>query len=462
MIPPAYLSEPDAAPVVALPWSAESEQSVLGALLLDNTSLDRVSGLLREASFWHAAHRTIWTAITAQIAAHKPADVITVFEALRSNGEADQCGGMAYLNDLAQSVPGSSNIRRYAEIVAEKASQRAVLTAADEALTIAKGAGLVADKLDRIDAAFSGVQRDQMTKAPRRLSDLLLGAIDRYTELADGKAITGWATGITPLDRMLNGGLKPGKVYGLAARPSVGKSSAARAIGLHAASLGYPVLLLSQEMPADEVADCAVSQLGRIDGSRLQTGELDAGDWTRLTDAVESASQLPFHIDDEGGLTIGDIRAKARMVKGLKVLLVDYLQLSASTLKGASTNDQIAEITKGLKQLALQMGIAIVLLSQLNRDVEKRADKEPQLSDLRDSGAIEQDIDVAIMLWTAKEPEDGGSSRLVGWKIAKHRGGKKGIFGMRFDAAIYHWAESFEQLKSAPEQASRNTKGFRE
>lgn len=438
---PAYLSEPE----VTLPWSREAEQSVLGGLMFDNAAFNRVGDLLQERSFWHAAHRTIWSAIAGMITANKPADVITVFEALKTAKQADDCGGMAYLNDLVQSTPSAAYIRRYGEIVAEKASQRAVIEAADLSLFIAKETAPVGDKLDRISAAFAGIQRDQMRKAPRLLSDLTVAALDRYADLHGGKTQPGWETGIRQLDRLLQGGLKPGKLYGLAARPSVGKSSAARAIGLHLARCGHPVLLISQEMPADEVTDCAISQLGGIDNTHLATGAMTDDDWTRLTDAVEATRSLPFHIDDEGGLTIGGIRGKARMVKGLRVLLVDYLQLSTSTLKGATTNDQVAEITKGLKQLALQLGIAVVVLSQLNRDIEKRVDKEPQLSDLRDSGAIEQDIDVAIFLWTAKEPDSSGS-RLVGWKVGKHRGGPLGKFAMRFDAAFYRWTESSESL----------------
>jgi replicative DNA helicase len=444
MTEPEYLLEP--AMSIALPWSKEAEQSVLGGLMLDNFAFNRVADLLQERSFWHTSHRTIWVAIASLVAANKPADVITVFAAMNAAKQAETCGGMAYLNDLVQSTPSAANIRHYAQIVVERAGQRAVLEAADLALAIARETASVGDKLDRISSAYAGIQRDQMRKGPRRLSDLMSGAIDRYTDLANGKATPGWATGIAPLDHILAGGLRPGKVYGLAARPSIGKSSAARAIGLHLAQAGHTVLLLSQEMPADEIADCAISQLGAIDNMHLATGKFAKDDWTRLTDAVKAAATLPFHIDDEGGLTIGGIRGKARMVKGLKVLLLDYLQLSASTLKGSSTNDQVAEITKGLKQLALQLDIAVVLLSQLNREVEKRQDREPQLSDLRDSGAIEQDIDVAIFLWTAKEA-DGGGSRLVGWKVAKHRGGPKGKFAMRFDPAIYRWTETTESLQ---------------
>ena len=325
---------------------------------------------------------------------------------------------------------------------------RRSIAAAEAALAIAREPGAASDKLDRIAAEFAGVQRGQMRNEPRRLSDLVLAAVDRYSDMAEGKATPGWATGIAPLDRILNGGLRPGKLYCLAARPSVGKSSAARAIAINLAFGGHPVLLLSQEMPVDEVADCAIAQLGGIESDRLQTGKLSQQDWTGITRAADEAAHLPLFVDDDGGLTIGQIKGKARTVKGLRVLILDYLQLSTSTLKGATTNDQVAEISKGLKQLALQAGIAVVVLSQLNREVEKRTDKEPQLSDLRDSGAIEQDIDAAVMLWTVREPSEG--PRLVGWKVPKHRGGRKGRFGMWFDAPVYGWSDAGE----LPERSS--------
>ena len=442
---PRYLTEPPAAGPV---WSQEAEQAVLGAVLIDNAAHDRVADLLADGgAFWHAGHRRIWSAASALAMAGKPADVVTVFERLRTQGEEDECCSLQYLNALASSVPSATNARRYASIVAERAAQRGLMAAADKALEIAKDKAEVGDKLDRIAAEFAALQRTQMAKAPRSIGDLAREAIDRYEDMAQGRRTPGWRTGIGPLDGILNGGMRPGKVYCLAARPSVGKSSAARAIAINLAAGGHTTLVLSQEMPTDEVADCVVAQLGGIPSDRLQTGRLSDADWSGISEAAHYAAGLPLYVDDDGGLTIGQIRGKARMVKGLQVLVVDYLQLSTSTLKGASTNDQVAEISKGLKQLALQMGIAVIVLSQLNRAVESRADREPQLSDLRDSGAIEQDIDVAVMLWTVREPSDG--ARLVGWKVPKHRGGRKGRFGMRFDAPVYRWDEAPGEL---PEQ----------
>lgn len=436
------------------PRSEEAEHAVLGALMTWPECLDDVLGSVQATSFYARPHRLLFEVITGLLLSGKPADVVSVFEAVRDAGKAGEIGGLPYLNAVAQCATGPGHAKRHAQIVAERAAQRALIAAADEARTIAWQDGELSDKLDRIGAQFAALDRGQMRKAPQPVASLLAGAIDRYTDLAEGRSTPAWRTSIAPLDRILGGGLRTGKVYGIAARPSVGKSSAARTIAMSTAADGLPTLVLSQEMPVEEVADCLIAELGSIDSQRLQTGQLRDDDWSRLADAVDQAKALPLWIDDDGGLTIGQIRAKARQVKGLKVLVLDYLQLSSSTLTKASTNDQVAEVTKGLKQLALQMGIAVVLLSQLNRDVEKRADREPQLSDLRDSGAIEQDLDVAVMLWTVQEPDDG--PRLVGWKVAKHRGGRKGRFAMNFDAAVYRWRESAVQL---PDRGGKGMKG---
>jgi replicative DNA helicase len=441
------------------PHSVEAEQSVLGGLLIDNRVFDRLSDLVTESDFYSSEHRYIFAAISVLIAACKPVDVVTVFEAMQSAGTAEKAGGLVYLNQLAQSVPSASNARRYAEIVRGKSVRRALISATDEAKEIALGAAELPEALDRIDRLIDSVRSTQVRKEPTPLHALLLRAIDRYSAAAEGAGVDAWATGIEPLDRLLHGGLRPGKVYGIAARPSVGKSSAARHVAISLASAGHASLLLSMEMPGDELADCIVAQLGRVDSGRVQRGALQDEDWGRVSEAVERGARLPLHIDDEGGLTLATIRNKARMVKGLRVLLVDYLQLGVSSLKGATTNDQIAEITKGLKALALSMGIAVVLLSQLNREVERRADKEPVLADLRDSGAIEQDLDVAVLLWTARE-FDEGARRIVGWKVAKNRGGPKGRFAMEFEPAVYRWSETTASLE--PPTATERRPGRRD
>lgn len=457
--PADFMADFDVGHLRVPPHSIEAEQSVLGGLLLDNAGWDRASDLLTEADFYRHEHRAIFVAIGALVSANKLADVVTVFERLQAHGKAEECGGLKYLNDLAQSVPSASGIRRYAEIVRERAVCRQMIVAADEAAALGFDMKVpLAEKLERVGVAFTALQRGQSRKAPRRIGQLLAAAVDRYNDLKAGNVPPGIPSGIPPLDRILHG-LKRGKLIGVAARPSVGKSTVARAIAVHAACKGYTVLACSMEMPADEVADCIISQVAQIKSDRLQTGHLDSEDWGRLSVAIDDLQGAPLEIDDEGGLTLAALRSKARAVKHLDLLVVDYLQLMGSTLKNATTNDQVAEISKGLKQLALELGIPIIVLSQLSRAVESRNDKEPQLSDLRDSGAIEQDLDIAVLLWTVSENEDT-ASRLVGWKVAKHRGGKKGSFGMRLQADIYWWEETSESIR--PSRSSSALRGFTE
>lgn len=440
------------------PHSVEAEQSVLGGLLLEFSAWDKVGDLLVPQDFYRHEHRDIFEAIGELVSASREADVITVHERLKQTGRDGAEYSLAYLNSLAASVPSAANIRRYAEIVRERATLRALISAADNMATAAfNPSGRSAlEILDEAASVIGAFDRRSQRKAPRAVADLLAAAIDRYTDLAEGRAPAGMKTGIDPLDRLLAGGLRGGKVYGIAARPSVGKSSAARTILLHLARSGITTLLLSQEMPADELADALVAEAGRVDGSTLQSGQFDDQDWGRIAEAVDTLRAIPLHVDDEGGLTLAKVRVKARAVKGLQVLAIDYLQLLTSTLKNKTTNDEIGEISKGLKALALELNIPIVVLSQLNREVERRTDKEPVLSDLRDSGNIEQDLDVAVLMWTASE-EEGSESRLVGWKVAKHRGGKKGTFAMRWKPAINEWCESFEPLRVA---APKKSKGY--
>jgi replicative DNA helicase len=440
------------------PHSTEAEQGVLGALLMDNRAWDRVGDLLRAEDFYRHEHEAIYETIGWLVNANKPADLLTVFDRLTAQGRAEEVGGLSYLNDLAQSVPSASHARRYAEIVRERSVRRTLIAIGDEVASMGfKTDEDLNEQVDRAAGLLSALTAGQVKEAPIGLAELAVRAIDRITELSEGKRTPAISTGIAPLDRVLNGGLRGGKVYGVAARPSVGKSSLARSIGLSVAR-HVPTLLLSQEMPADEVTDCVLAQVGGIESTRLQTGKLEDADWGRLVEAVQEASELPLYIDDQGSLTLSDIRNKARMVRNCGCVILDYLQLSRSTLKGATTNDQVAEISKGLKALSMSMNIPVIVLSQLNRDVEKRADKEPQLSDLRDSGAIEQDVDVAIMLWTYREFDDG-ARRIVGCKVPKHRGGPKGRFALEFKASTYRWYESEASL-DGPTRIESRAKGF--
>lgn len=436
-------------------WSVEAEQSVLGSLMHDAAAMDRAQPLAA-GDFFDPRHGDIYAAAQALASSRRPIDPVTLFAQV---GAAD-VGGLGYLNALSQSVPSARNVGRYAEIVREHAHQRALIAAADEAMEIARGDGAVSDKLDRIASTMAVLSGRQVRQAPRRLADIALQRTEHYDALQAGSVVSGWPCHIPSLDRALAGGFRPGKLYFVGARPAVGKSSLSAQILIELARDGRPGLMLSQEMAAEEVADRAVSNVGRIDYGRLQTGKMEEADWSRAVEMLHEMSSLPVWVDDQPALTLGDIRNKARMVPGLKVLVLDYLQLcskSAGT-KAGNRNSEIEEISRGLKALAMEMGLAVIALSQLNREVEKRAGQRPQLADLRDSGSIEQDADAVLFLWPVRDLDEGG--RLIGLNVAKNRQGRTCDIALDFRGAVQRWTESTETLQQAADEQPKQ-RGFR-
>lgn len=430
--------------------SIEAEQSVLGALLVDNSAWDRVSDLLSAGDFYRSEHQVIFTAIGSMVNAMKPADVVTVFEEL--NGRSD-FGGLSYLNELAQSVIGAGNCRRHAEIVRDRSVLRGLLSKIDEAAEIAHGDGKLPEKLDRVAALFNGIDAGNSSRKPKPMSEVMVKVIDAINEAAEGKQ-TGWRTSIPGIDWRLNGGLKPGKVIVLAARPSVGKTSLAGQIQKRVASEGTPCLMLSQEMEADEVGERSLANEAKVNYTNIQTGKLSDLEWGSIAESVDRLGNLPLWIDDEPALNLRAIASKARYVKGLGVLVVDYIQLSEG--EGDNRTQQVGSITRGLKKLAKELGICVIALSQLNREVDKRPGRRPQMSDLRDSGEIEQDADTIIFLWPMSESEDDAEVRHIGCDFAKNRKGKKGAFVLTFEGAKQAWGEStmsvgsFQSTKKRP------------
>jgi replicative DNA helicase len=442
------------------PHSTEAEQSVLGGLLLDNAAFDRVADTVTAESFYEHHHRRIFGTISGLIAAGKEADVITVFE--RLGAEADTVGGIGYINALAQSVPSSAHIARYAAIVREKATTRALIAVTDEAAATAWGDGMAGEKLDRIGVLFDRLQRDQVVHKPREAGPLMAARVAHYTALEQSGKPTGAATGVTQLDVALNGGLQDGRVYVLAARPSIGKTALAIQIGLHRAKAGDGVLLLSQEMPAEECIDRAACNLGGVDYGRMQRGELNAIDWSGVSIAEDEISRMPLWIDDEAGLTIAAIRGKALSLRrqGLKLLIVDYLQLCSGTNPGRGTtrNTEIEEISRGLKTLAKQLRISILLLSQLSREVEKRQNPEPTLADLRDSGAIEQDADCVLFLWLVRTWTD---RKIIGLGVSKNRQGTTGQrIPLEFRGELQRWSDSTADISPQKTKRASDSGGF--
>ncbi len=434
-----------------VPWSNEAEQAVLGAVLFDNRAWDRVANVLVEADFYSQVHRSIFAAIARLLVSGRAADVITVGDEM-AEVEGDR---LAYLNALVQSVPSAANARRYADLVRKHSGRRALVAALDESVQLARTESELGGALDAITSKLGQLQFGRGTKAPRSISEIALERIDHYEALERGTVAPGWPTHIPALDSRLHGGLRASSLYILAARPSVGKSSFSQQLGLSLAADGLSTLFLSMEMPAADVADRGVANAGRVSYSALLSGTMGGEDWSRAADAMEHLARLPFHVDDEPGLTLRAIRAKAKSIRGLKVLIVDYLQLCASTRRDGNRNSEIEEISRGLKGLAKELGIAVIALSQLNRDVEKRATKRPTLSDLRDSGAIEQDADVVMFLWLVRDLEAEGR-RILGLSVDKNRQGRLGDVALDFHGDTQRWAESTAEIR--PLAASRSAR----
>lgn len=437
------------------PHSIEGESSVLGGLLLDNSAWDRVGDLLTDQDFYRSEHKLIYAAVGALINAAKPADVISVNAYLVNNGQADEVGGIPYLNSLAQCVLSAKNIRRYAEIVRDNAVLRGLISAGD---TIASAAFNpqgkdVATILDEAGALVTGLRVTTGRTMPTSIEDSVVTLLDRVTELAEGNVPPGTPTRIPGLDRMLGGGLKGGKQIIIAARPSIGKSSLGEQLCLSLALDGHGAAFLSQEMSKDELTDRAVANLGRIALDNIISGQLTDEDWPRLTEAIERMRGIPLYLDDQPGLTLHDISAKARMLKrqhNIKLLVVDYIQLCDGGKDKDNRHHQIEELSRGTKKLARQLDITIILLSQLNREVEKRVSGRPVLSDLKESGSIEEDADVVVLLSRGQEGQ--GGMQLINCDVPKNRQGKVGGVTLGFDGAFQQWREStipFEFKKAA-------------
>jgi replicative DNA helicase len=425
------------------PHSIEAESSVLGGLLLDNQAWDRVNDLLVENDFYRHEHKLIFTAVGALINASKPADVITVFEHLQNQGLAEGTGGLTYLNSLAQYVPSASNIRRYAEIVRERAILRKLVTASDEIATNAfNPQGRAVDKiLDEAEQKIFhiGEEGSRNKQGFQSMDTLVIELMDRVQEMADNpNDITGVPTGFYDLDRMTSG-LQAGDLVVLAARPSMGKTAFAVNIAEHVAlNEGLPVAVFSMEMGASQLAVRVVGSIGRIDQGHLRTGKLTDEEWPRLADAIERLRTVSLHIDETPGLTPSELRANARRLARqcgkLGLIVVDYLQLmSGSTTGGDNRATELGEISRGLKMLAKELQCPVIALSQLNRSVEQRTDKRPMMSDLRESGAIEQDADIIMFIYRDdyynKESKDPGVAEII---IGKQRNGPTGTVRLTF------------------------------
>lgn len=443
------------------PHSLEAESSVLGGLLLNNSAWDSVGDLLLDTDFYRAEHKLVFACIAALINSGKPADVITVFGQLEKTGKADDVGSLGYLNTLAQYVPSAANIRRYAEIVRERSVLRKLVSVSDDIATKAFNpmGKDVATILDEAGAAMMALQMTGSTVEEWVSTDAsVVKLLDAIQDRAEGN-VDSLPTGLRDLDEMLDGGLRAGQLVIIGARPSMGKSALAVSIGMNVAKAGYPVGMFSLEMPAEELASRQLSMVSQVHLSKIRRSErLNQHDWSQITRGIEELRQYSFHISEHSGININQLRNRARKLKrqtGLKLLIVDYLGLMGQTNPKDNRNNALGEVTRGLKNLAKELGIPIICLAQLGRDVEKRTGARPVLSDLRDSGEIEQDADIVIFI---DRPIMRDAALNDDWKryaeaiVAKQRNGSLGSVNLRYvgeNVSFLDWGDDPKPSKSS-------------
>ncbi|MBT7350709.1 replicative DNA helicase [candidate division WWE3 bacterium] len=416
------------------PHDIDAERSVLGALLIDSDAIVKVVEFLRAKHFYRNAHSNIYEAMLNLYEKREPADLITVPDELKRLGYLEKTGGVAYLTELVNSVPTAANIAHYAHIIRDHSIRRSLIRASAEINEIAHSNEEVDIMLDEAEQTLFTVSQDKVNQDIIHISETLEVTFERLDELSKTKgAIRGVPTGLKQLDKMLSG-LQEENLIILAARPSVGKSSLAINITQHAATTyKRGVLLFSLEMGHASIADRMISAQGDIENWRITTGNLEPEDFEKYSMAAGELAEAPIYIDDTPGISVLEMRTKARRLmidKEIDLIVVDYLQL----VKGRhldSRVQEVSEISQGLKNLARELSVPVLALSQLSRAVEQRGgEKRPQLSDLRDSGSIEQDADIVMFLYRPDD-EDRDNLNLV---IAKHRNGATGDIPMFFKA----------------------------
>jgi len=423
------------------PSSIEAEQSLIGGLMLDAKAWDKVADVIVSTDFYRKDHRLIFAAIGSLIETGSPCDVVTVSEYLDNRNELDHAGGLEYLATLANETAGAANARAYAKILREKSTLRALINAGNEIsgsafTTEGRSASQILDDAERL--VFQIAEKGARGKAGfKSLKQILPQAVDRIDLLHQTEGdITGISTGYTEFDKM-TAGLQQGDLIIIAGRPSMGKTTLAINIAENAAiGSKIPTAIFSMEMPAQQLAFRMISSLGRVDQTHLRTGNFPDEDWSRINTAVQLMSEAPIFIDDSPSLSPTEIRARARRLHRehkLGLIVIDYLQLMQ--VEGSTENraTELSEISRSLKALAKELEVPVVALSQLNRSVEQRTDKRPVMSDLRESGAIEQDADLIVFIYREEVyNKDTPRKGLADIVIAKQRNGPIGDFPLTF------------------------------
>ncbi len=423
------------------PHSIEAEQAVLGGLLLDNRAWEHIADMITAADFYRNDHQLIFDAIRMLESGNQPFDAVTLSEKLASNAQLDDAGGLAYLGRLAKDTPSAANIVAYASIVRERSVLRQLIAVGTD---ISRSGFQPEGRESRELLEEAEKQVYQIAEQDMRgrggfsdIKELLTKTVERIDHLFESEgAVTGLATGFDKFDEMTTG-LQPGDLVIVAGRPSMGKTTFAMNIAENAAiGQKVPVAVFSMEMPGDALAMRMISSLGRIDQHHIRTGQLTDEDWPRITSAVHMLSETKIFVDDTPAMSPNEVRARARRLKrkhGLGLIVIDYLQLMQ--VHGGSENraTEISEISRGLKALAKELSVPVIALSQLNRSLEQRPDKRPIMSDLRESGAIEQDADLIVFIYRDEvyneDSPDKGTAEII---IGKQRNGPIGKSRLTF------------------------------
>jgi replicative DNA helicase len=437
-------SDPQLVALKLPPHSVEAEQSLLGALLLDNHAFDRVADVVVAGDFYRDDHRRIWRHIARLIETTRPADVVTVSESIEASEDKDKTGGAAYLAALAQNTPSALNVRRYAELVRERSVQRNLAQVATEIAesALAPSGKEVGQLLDEAESkifqiAESGARKNEGLVEIKPVLAKVFEKIDLLYHRDNPSDVTGVPTGYTKLDQMTSG-LQGGDLVVVAGRPSMGKTALALNIAEYVAvDNGLPVAVFSMEMSASQVATRMLGSIARVDQHKMRTGRLNDSEWGSLSDAMGKLHETPIYIDEGGALTALEVRARARRLKRqfskLGLVVIDYIQLMAASNAGENRATEISEISRSLKAMAKELDVPVIALSQLNRALEQRPNKRPVMSDLRESGAIEQDADVILAIYRDEvynpESPDKGTAEV---NILKQRNGPIGVVKLTF------------------------------
>jgi len=424
------------------PHSVEAEQAVLGGLMLDNNAWDHVADKLTESDFYRLDHRVVFRVMADLVLRSKPLDIITVSEALENSRELEMAGGISYLGALAKNTPTSANIAAYAEIVRERSILRRLIEVGGEIIESSfdpsgRSASTLLDNAQQKVFAIAD-QGSHGNTGPENIAEVLTRTVDRIDTLFHAKSpITGVSSGFNDFDKMTTG-LQPSDLIIVAGRPSMGKTTFAMNIAEHAVMKNEgAVLIFSMEMPAESLAMRMLASMGRIEQQRIRTGQLEDEDWPRLTSAISMISSKKLLIDDSGALSPFEVRARARRTAraygGLGLIVIDYLQLMQVPGHNEHRAAEISEISRSLKSLARELNVPVVVLSQLNRGLEQRPEKRPVMSDLRESGAIEQDADLIVFIYRDevynKDSHDKGTAEII---IGKQRNGPIGTVRLTF------------------------------